>query len=127
MDEALEIVECSVVTSDELKALGMVDPPKREILSTELLFTVGEDATLYSLDDFVRGAEEGVCEIPDDVINKAFGPDAVASLHEEEPEFFGATDEEDLDHQRERAASHTPVFPCSVFFPKKEHTQIYIA
>jgi len=88
LDGGGDIVDCSCYTAAELEARGLLGPLRAARLAKggkgDLLFSVpdpgGGGETLFSVADWDECLAEEVCDVPDDVINKVYGPDVLARM-----------------------------------------------
>ena len=98
LDSSGAIVECFVKSEQELAASGIVGSMDLRQLSDrskdDLLFTMpnsGADGeTLFSVADFDTCLADETCEVPGDVLNKAYGPDYLVRLRPEGGGVHGA-------------------------------------
>jgi hypothetical protein len=84
LDEAGEhIEECVCESEAELIEKGLV-PPRRGKDNSDLLFAVpnsGADGeTLFSLADYETCLADDVCEVSDEIVDKAYGPDVLEKI-----------------------------------------------
>jgi hypothetical protein len=84
LDEAGEhIEECVCESEAELIEKGLV-PPRRGKDNSDLLFAVpnsGADGeTLFSLADYETCLADDVCEVSDEIVDKAYGPDILEKI-----------------------------------------------
>lgn len=86
LDESAEhIVECVCESEAELQEKGLL-PPKRGLDASDLLFAVpnsGADGeTLFSLADYETCLADDTCDVSDEVMDKAYGPDILEKIKE---------------------------------------------
>ncbi len=84
LDEAGEhIEECVCESEAELIEKGLV-PPRRGKDNSDLLFAVpnsGADGeTLFSLADYETCLADDICVVPDEIVDKAYGPDVLEKI-----------------------------------------------
>ena len=84
LDEAGEhIEECVCESEAELIEKGLV-PPRRGKDNSDLLFAVpnsGADGeTLFSLADYETCLADDICVVPDEIVDKAYGPDILEKI-----------------------------------------------
>ena len=84
LDEAGEhIEECVCESEAELIEKGLV-PPRRGKDNSDLLFAVpnsGADGeTLFSLADYETCLADDVCDVSDEIVDKAYGPDVLEKI-----------------------------------------------
>jgi hypothetical protein len=90
LDEAGEhIEECVCESEAELIEKGLV-PPRRGKDNSDLLFAVpnsGADGeTLFSLADYETCLADDICVVPDEIVDKAYGPDILEKIKAERGE-----------------------------------------
>ena len=109
LDEAGEhIEECVCESEAELIEKGLV-PPRRGKDNSDLLFAVpnsGADGeTLFSLADYETCLADDICVVPDEIVDKAYGPDILEKIKAERGEEETAA----IPHKKRRGSTSTSV------------------